>query len=318
MKLFLKKITIYLLIFLLMNIVIGKFLEVDLKMKARQKCFYPPLRWNEFYSKEKKSLDIIFLGSSHSYRTYNPVIVDSVASIESFNLSSSIQTVATSYYLLVEALKYQNPRIVFLDVFPFTLNYHQLDAINYNFPYIKSSSTKYRMFWNGLNFKEKIQFIVPIYSKRNSFFSSLRFLFFPNYEINTDELYVEDGFVTSLGSLDQNQINDTNPNNWEPTSMTKFHLTHLEKITDLCDINGISLIITRTPTARKVYDNLDDFDRMIHKFADEYSIEYINFDEYAKKQLNFNDFKDVGHLNYQGSKKISIQMGKYILMKLHQ
>jgi hypothetical protein len=37
---------------------------------------YNQCRWDEFYSLPKNSIDMVYLGSSHSYCTFDPEIVD--------------------------------------------------------------------------------------------------------------------------------------------------------------------------------------------------------------------------------------------------
>jgi len=313
MKKFLIKILFYFALIYLVNILIGLGLNYDFKKKTDQKCYYPSIRWNEFYDIPNNTLEVLFLGSSHSYRCYNPTVFDSITSYHSFNLGSSLQTITTSYFVLNEALKWQKPEIVFLDVFPFTLNYSQLEPIEYNLPYIRSLQSKADMFCYGLNFKEKIQYLLPTYRKRSRLFSTIRFLLIPNYQVTTDEIYHSKGFVTSNKQLSITEENTLDV--WKTTKMTDLHLLYLKKITDLCKSNDIRFILTRTPTAKDVYRNLHEFDYFIERLAVDNFIEYLTFDDYAHKYLTQTDFKDIGHVNISGANKITKHLG--ILTKDH-
>ena len=101
--------------------------------------------------------------------------------------------------------------------------------------------------------------------------------------------------------------------------MTKIHMQHLQDIVDLCENNDVKLVITRTPTATAVYENLDEFDNYVKCFANDNSIDYINFDEFSEQNLDCTDFKDIGHLNNSGASKISEHIGNYTkeLLKLN-
>ena len=51
--------------------------------------------------------------------------------------------------------------------------------------------------------------------------------------------------------------------------------------------------------------------------ADEYDVEYLDFNEYPEEilSLNFEDFMDVDHLNGNGAKKVTMCLANYILEK---
>ncbi|WP_294660531.1 hypothetical protein [uncultured Fusobacterium sp.] len=74
-------------------------------------------RWEAFYKIPKNELDIVFLGSSHSYTTYYPDMIDSGLKINSFNMASNSQQIDQLYFNLKEILKYQKPKIVFVELF---------------------------------------------------------------------------------------------------------------------------------------------------------------------------------------------------------
>ncbi|MDO5789559.1 MAG: hypothetical protein Q4P79_08845, partial [Fusobacterium sp.] len=74
-------------------------------------------RWEAFYKIPKNKLDIVFLGSSHSYTTYYPEMIDSSLKINSFNMASNSQQIDQLYFNLKEILKYQKPNIVFVELF---------------------------------------------------------------------------------------------------------------------------------------------------------------------------------------------------------
>lgn len=68
---------------------------------------YNESRWNEFYELPKNSLDMVFLGSSHSYCTFDPENFDSVLGTSSYQLGMPLQHMDSTYFTLLEVLNYQ-------------------------------------------------------------------------------------------------------------------------------------------------------------------------------------------------------------------
>ena len=74
-------------------------------------------RYNEFYEQEPNSIDMVFIGSSHSYCTFDPEIIDPILGTSSWQLGTPLQHYDTSYYVLKEVLNYQKPKKVVLELY---------------------------------------------------------------------------------------------------------------------------------------------------------------------------------------------------------
>ena len=70
-----------------------------------------------FYDEPKNSIDVLVLGSSNAYTAIIPNVIYNEYGITSYVLGSSVQRMWISYYYLEEALKYQKPKVVALEVF---------------------------------------------------------------------------------------------------------------------------------------------------------------------------------------------------------
>lgn len=102
------KINLFIIFFILIFFSIQKiFIPYNIRIK----------RWESFYQLPKNTLDIVFLGSSHSDTTYYPEMVDNKLKINSFNMVSNSQYIDQLYFNLKEILKYQKPKIVFIELF---------------------------------------------------------------------------------------------------------------------------------------------------------------------------------------------------------
>ena len=69
-------------------------------------------RFEDFYALQKNSLDMVFIGSSHAYCTFNPENFDKALGISSFQMGTPLQHADTTYYELREIYNSQTPKIV--------------------------------------------------------------------------------------------------------------------------------------------------------------------------------------------------------------
>lgn len=70
-----------------------------------------------FYAEPKNSVDVLFVGSSHSMAAFNPTQIWAEQGFTSYNLYSWSQPMWASYYYIKEALAYQSPGVVVLEGF---------------------------------------------------------------------------------------------------------------------------------------------------------------------------------------------------------
>lgn len=69
------------------------------------------------YLTEDASIDVLFLGSSHVRHGFFPMELWNDYGISSFNLAANGSTIPVSYWTLVNALDYQEIKLVVMDVF---------------------------------------------------------------------------------------------------------------------------------------------------------------------------------------------------------
>ena len=70
-----------------------------------------------FYQQEENTVDVLCLGSSHTYTNINPAILWDEYGMAAYDLAGSNQTLWNTYYYMKEALKYQTPQLVVVDVY---------------------------------------------------------------------------------------------------------------------------------------------------------------------------------------------------------
>ena len=80
---------------------------------------------NRLLDTEKiKDIDVVFLGSSHAYRGFDPKNF----SFSSFNIGTTAQTPIQSYVLIKKHLKKMNPKLVIYEVYPETFEISGLES----------------------------------------------------------------------------------------------------------------------------------------------------------------------------------------------
>ena len=79
-----------------------------------------------FYKQPKNSLDVVVLGSSHAYTSLNPYLIEDETGLKTYDFCTQQQPLWITYYYLKEALKYQHPKYVVLEV-------HMAIVGNYNY-----------------------------------------------------------------------------------------------------------------------------------------------------------------------------------------
>ena len=69
-----------------------------------------------FYAEEENSLDFVFVGSSQMFTTVVPAVLWEEYGMTSYDFGANEQPMYLSYYYIKEALKYQNPKAIVLEV----------------------------------------------------------------------------------------------------------------------------------------------------------------------------------------------------------
>ena len=115
---------------------------------------------------KKNSLDILFIGSSHSYCTFNPKVFDHYLKCNSFNLGTGAQPFSTTYSGIIEILKRQNPKIIVLEVYAL-LRLPEPPFVRLHYDNMPFSINKINLFKNTFKISEGWQFLNSLYYHTN-------------------------------------------------------------------------------------------------------------------------------------------------------
>ncbi len=284
---------------------------------------YTRLTLHEFYENEK-NIDTLFLGSSHCFRAYDPQLFTQLTGKEAFNLGSSSQNYDTSYYLLREAVKYNDIKTVYLDMHYKFLFVDKTDRdlvqANIISDYMRPSLNKleflvctsetkhftnrllpFRRDWQKLG---DAAYLKEVWTKKQT----------EDYReyrpvVQGEEYYAGKGFVFSGESLDVEAItwwDNFTPIAEDMDGQTTYTLDYIERIAKFCREHGIRLIFVTAPSLDEYLEEVGPYDEAsgyIKDLAEQCQVPYLDFNLCKKEYLNLqgDSFMDVDHLNGQGA-----------------
>ncbi len=269
----------------------------------------------DFYKQQNNSIDVLFLGSSRTVMNINPYEIWDQAAIRSYAYGAMGQPLWSSYHYLVEALKYQSPSVVVLEVGMLSFKEEYAD---YNF--IVKNTIGLKLSQNRL---DNIQVSAP-----QDMHLDLM-LGFPVYHNRYDELTTVDWTLGLVGK-DSTYKGFTPSNNvvvfdvphdesddvvFEPSDKS---LSYLNKILDLCEQEGIEVLLLATPdiiTEESGWSEVNDsIAAYVTQIAEQRGLDFIYSDEIAGEiGIDYSiDFRDERHLNILGAKKFSRFIADYL------
>ncbi len=236
--------------------------------------------------KNTNNLDVLFLGSSHSYRGFDTRIFKK-NNIKSFNLGSSSQTPNQTITLLKRYLDNNTPKLIIYEVYPPTISSDGVESSIDLISNDKNDIHSYSMAFNTNNIK----------TWNTLLYASFRDLFkldisFKEPIKKGDDTYIEGGFV-------EKKIRYYSPQNFnkKEISLNQKQLNQFEYIISMIKNKGIKLILVYAPIPKAnylSYTNNTYYDSLMTTYS-----EYYNFNKIIKLNDSLH-FYDSHHLNQNG------------------
>ena len=86
-------------------------------------------KYADFFDRADQ-IDVLFIGSSHVINAINPVVLYGEQGITSYNMGGHGSIMQSTYWELIEALQYCNPKCVVVDTYMLQKDYKYLDEMN--------------------------------------------------------------------------------------------------------------------------------------------------------------------------------------------
>lgn len=273
----------------------------------------------DFYEMKKDTVDILFFGSSHGVSSFSPQKLYDDFSIKSYNLSSEQQNLLVSYYWLKEALKYQSPKAVVLDSY-ILYSYKPDEALNSSEATTRKAFDFMRWSKNKIDAINDVAALDEKQSKASYYFTNIRF--HTRWKsLNEDDftffIMENHGGLKGFSALSGYCMNEKYTpfkagTADEKASMHPIMKEYLDRIVQLCKSEGITLILTKTPSTAA---NIGKYNTLM-EYAAEKDILYIDYNEESVYQATGFDFPrdahDNGHLNIWGAEKVTEYIGDYL------
>jgi hypothetical protein len=293
---------------------------------------YNQSRWDEFYSTDRNSIDTLYLGSSHSYCTFDPELVDAELGTAGYQLGMPLQHLDSTYYTLLEALNYQQPKRVVLELYWDMMDKSfNLTQVSYLFQVMKNAKLK-QAFINDFPIGEYIKYNTKVLRYQDDYFAfknnELKEKIEARYSVKLPEAMKQQGtqeyrskgytycdYVYLADELDK--TNQFKGMDGEDVELDSDQLSYLNKIVDRCREDNIELIFVTAPIATFSMPYISNYDLIhdkIQALADKYEVNYLDFNYVQRDEKIFvdTDFRDDAHLNHNGVTKADEYFCKWI------
>lgn len=289
---------------------------------------YTRITFHEMY--EQNNIDILFVGSSHCYRSFIPEILDNnTGGVNTFNAGTSAQALDGSYIIIQEAAKRNDLQHIYLELY-FNIGFNSYkDREQLTETYIISDYLPFSMnkVCYLLNASSKEHYINSFIIARRSWEKIWDMEYIRNlinkkqtdiyrkysyeYVTSDTEWYAGKGFVANNTSIqDWNIFMSAG---WERipfTQITEDWRESLNDIIEFCSKKDIPLTLISAPVSNYYLASTGDYDEyvtLVNEIVRDTNVEYLDFnlcrEEYIPNRSEL--FKDIDHLNYEGAKIFS-------------
>ena len=236
-------------------------------------------------SKTISNLDVLFVGSSHTYRSFNPAIFEKY-NLKSYNWGTNGQTHLQTQFVLKQFIPLFKPKVVIYEVFPeiFSTNGNEsmVEFIMVGAPFeidleqmIKLDNSMVLINSYILNRSQNITF-----GNSKSDFNPEKLYYLGYWGNNKKQKYKQEDAINLV---------------WTPL---KGQLQAFEENLRYLKEQKIDVIFVITPFLGN-YDNAVEYQNYLAKFGDVYDFNKI------PDLFEINDLYDRHHLNHRGATKLS-------------
>lgn len=276
--------------------------------------------WRCFYTLKKGEVDMLVVGSSHAFSSFDPSVISDETGMNAYILASNSQNTVQAYFNVKEALHYQQPEVIILEAFSLNNSNNFRDGETPDRDWKKESNI------DGMRFGlTKLEAVMEQYESANWSYALLPILrchgnwtdivtIGSNLVFYTGGIREYSSFHPSQTSMSAETAEQYVQADYDPAEIiiSETNILHFHKLAQLCREEGISLYVVMTP----MYDdyirsiNYDSWADKIAALAESEGVFYLDCNlYYTEIGLTFQDFEDAfngyHHLNGTGAKKVT-------------
>ncbi|MFD2917445.1 hypothetical protein [Psychroserpens luteus] len=249
--------------------------------------------------KDFKKVDVLFLGSSHTYRGFDTRLLKSEG-LSSFNLGTSSQTPIQTNVLLKRYLEKLNPKVVIYEVYPKSF---EIDGVESGLDIIANDKSDFA----NVEMALKLKNIKIMNSSVYYYFNEFNTPKFSEKETIGSDTYISGGFVEHTPA--NFRIIDHNS---ERIEINKKQLKQFEENIKMLYDKKIKVYLVQAPVTSKYYKaitNNKEIDSIFSRYED-----YFNFNNLITLSDSLH-FIDKDHLNQKGVLEFNSELLKRISLK---
>ena len=243
------------------------------------------------------SVDVVFLGSSHCYRSFDPRMF-AARGLRAFNLGSSGQAPLNSYYVLKRYWARLKPRLVVLEAYPVMMGEDGLESFD-----DLALNTKA---WGEL--AEMVVAMRDFHAMNLLFSTYFGNLWKPLDGVRqnryTDQEYVPGGYCASFGRATMSEADIPQIK----IGATGYQIEYVKRILRFAKQRNAAVAVVVQPLPRRFLSRIDGYwavSEQIGAAARELGAPFWDMNSAQTGLDDVEDFKDIDHLNPSGAAKFN-------------
>lgn len=261
---------------------------------------------DSFHSMPEHSIEVIAYGSSHTYKSIDPMVMYRDYGIGAYNYGYNWQRLNTTKLFLQESLSTQSPKIALIETYFVNRSGADRDMNGeiYYTRYLRNSKYKleYLKQCFGNNLERWLSYIMPLSMFHDNWPNVTEESFAP--VVNRNNMPMGFGPTEKAMKLtirDQSEV--------KQRKLKASSIAELDTMVQFCREHNIEPVFFTVP-----FKSGYSFADAMTEYAREKGCVYINmFDHMEECGLDpKTDFRDAGHTNSRGAAKISAYLGKYL------
>jgi len=293
-----------------------------------------------YIGEKQNSIDVLLVGNSNLYRGFSPIACWTDYGVSSCDSGKPKQTPQGAFSILVDALRYQKPKVIVLETDLLFVTHRKLNIKKILSPEKTLVEKGFRSDLAKIDndIETKLNCYIPKlvktgYAKfldrvESAFETEINY-YFPllKYHYRWDSLQIKDlssikgnwhfadkGFITSTARKPyKGGFKYMTVNAKTPLPLKADSLQYLNKIVELCKQKNIKLVLLSIPSAKSWSISKHT---TIAEYAKANNLEFIDYNVNKKNNIGFNWLKDTYdggmHLNIYGAHKVTRFFGKYL------
>ena len=261
----------------------------------------------QLYATEENLIDVVFLGSSHSYCSTSADVMWGEYGYAAFGMNTSGQDKGSTYHMLKEVLKTQSPKVVCVEMWGLTFDEHAvLGNVYRNMLSLKLSRNSIELVQAYIEDEEEQKDYILRWPIIHTRYKELDKYDFVPYEVSVYGRSVPGMYTTGWSTYPAEAMECE-----EIDELTDANREWLESLYQLSVDEGFELVFFLAPYTISVEEQKQV--NAAEAFAKERDITFFDFNRLAPEiGINYStDFFDSTHLNMRGAEKLTSYLGTY-------